>query len=165
MGGCFTLIIELALKEEVVGFSIVDNKLTYEVHIYEDDQMICGYSNFRFINDKRKIIVEYFNGCVSTISRGAFLLVGRVVEGCCLTCVQQAGHLTEFAKGEKKINLEKTNSNINFEDILFTFFSLGFIMLIIALIVSLMRTNNKRKQQLDRIEKKIDNLNQQSRNE
>jgi len=63
------------------------------------------------------------------------------------------------------INLEKTNSNINFEDILFTFFSLGFAILIIALIVFLMRTNNKRKQQLDRIEKKIDNLNQQNRNE
>ena len=88
-----------------------------------------------------------------------------LVGGFCLTCVQQSGHLTEFVKGERKINLERTNSIINFEDILFTLFSLGFTILIIALIVLLIRTNNKRKQQLDRIEKKIDNLNQQSRNE
>ena len=67
--------------------------------------------------------------------------------------------------GERKINLETTNSTINFGDILFTLFSLGFTILIIALIVSLIRTNNKRKQQLDRIEKKIDDLNQQSSNE
>ncbi|MFZ0446696.1 MAG: hypothetical protein WAM95_19095 [Bacillus sp. (in: firmicutes)] len=73
--------------------------------------------------------------------------------------------LTEVAKGEREINLETTNSTFNFGDILFTLFSLGFTILIIALIVSLIRTNNKRKQQLDRIEKKIEDLDQQSRNE
>ena len=75
-----------------------------------------------------------------------------------LTCVQQSGHLA--GKGERKINLETTTSNFNLGDILFTLFSLGFTVLIIVLIVSLIRTNNKRKQQLDRIEKEIDNLNQ-----
>ncbi|PIC71221.1 DUF4083 domain-containing protein [Sporosarcina sp. P16b] len=42
----------------------------------------------------------------------------------------------------------------------FTLFSLSFIVIIIVLIVLLIRSNNKRKKQLDRIEKKIDNLNQ-----
>lgn len=71
--------------------------------------------------------------------------------------------------GERKINsdttniisnLETTKSIFNLGDILFTLFTLGFTVLIIVLIVSLVRTSNKRKQQLDRIEKKIDNLNQ-----
>ena len=45
-----TPIIELPVKEEVVDFSIVDNKLTYEVHIYEDDQMSKGYMETRTLD-------------------------------------------------------------------------------------------------------------------
>ncbi|WP_255485891.1 hypothetical protein, partial [Sporosarcina sp. BP05] len=73
------------------------------------------------------------------------------------------GHFTEVEKGERKMNLETTNSTFNFGDIIFTLFSLGFIVIIIALIVFVIRTNNKRKHQLDRIEKKVDNLNQQTK--
>ena len=58
------------------------------------------------------------------------------------------------------MNLESINSTINLGDIVFTLFSLGFIALIIVLIVLFIRSNSKRKKQLDRIEKKMDNLNQ-----
>jgi len=45
-------------------------------------------------------------------------------------------------------------------DALFQLFSLAFIVLFIALIVSFFRSNKKRINQLDRIEKKIDDINQ-----
>jgi len=45
-----TPIIELPSKEEVVGFSIEDNQVTYEVHIYEDDQMSKGYMETRTLD-------------------------------------------------------------------------------------------------------------------
>jgi cbb3-type cytochrome oxidase subunit 3 len=51
-------------------------------------------------------------------------------------------------------------SGFNLGDALFQLFSLAFIVLIIALIVSLFRSNKKRKNQFDRIEKKIDDINQ-----
>ena len=51
-------------------------------------------------------------------------------------------------------------SGFNLGDALYQLFSLAFIVLIIALIVSLFRNNKKRKNQLDRIEKKIDDMNQ-----
>lgn len=44
-----TPIIELPIKEEVVDFSIEDHQLTYEVHIYEDDQMSEGYMETRIL--------------------------------------------------------------------------------------------------------------------
>lgn len=63
------------------------------------------------------------------------------------------------------MNLETTLENsFNLGDALIQLFSLVFIVLIIVLIVSAFRSNNKRKIQLDRIEKKIDNLNQQTNN-
>ena len=45
-----TPIVELPAKEEVVDFSIEGNQLTYEVHIYEDDQMNKGYIETRTLN-------------------------------------------------------------------------------------------------------------------
>lgn len=60
--------------------------------------------------------------------------------------------------------MEKINSTFNFGDILFTLFSLGLTILSVALIVWLFLTNIKGKKQLDRIEKKIDDLNKQSSN-
>jgi len=56
-------------------------------------------------------------------------------------------------------------SGFNLGDALFQLLSLAFIVLIIALIVSLFRSNKKRKNQLDRIEKKIDDMNQQINND
>lgn len=51
-------------------------------------------------------------------------------------------------------------SGFNLGDALFQLFYLGFIVLIVALILSFFRSNKKRKNQLDRIEKKIDDVNQ-----
>ena len=51
-------------------------------------------------------------------------------------------------------------SGLNSGDVLFQLFSLAFIVLIIVLIVSFFRSNKKRKDQLNRIEKKIDDMNQ-----
>ena len=48
----------------------------------------------------------------------------------------------------------------NSGDVLFQLFLLAFIVLIIVLIVSFFRSNKKRKDQLNRIEKKIDDMNQ-----
>lgn len=45
-----TPIIELPVKEEIVDFSIEDNQLNYEVHIYEDDQMSKGYMETRTLD-------------------------------------------------------------------------------------------------------------------
>ena len=56
-------------------------------------------------------------------------------------------------------------SGFNLGDALFQLFSLAFIVLIIVLIVSLFRSSKKRKNQLDRIEKKIDDMNQQINND
>ncbi|WP_038246483.1 hypothetical protein [Virgibacillus salexigens] len=47
----------------------------------------------------------------------------------------------------------------HFGDVLFQLLSLAFIILIIVLIVSLFRSNKKRTNQLNRIEKKIDDEN------
>ena len=49
----------------------------------------------------------------------------------------------------------------NWGDILFQLFSLGFLVIIIALIVMVFRTYFKRKNQLNNIEKKIDHINKQ----
>ncbi|OKL36863.1 DUF4083 domain-containing protein [Domibacillus mangrovi] len=52
-------------------------------------------------------------------------------------------------------------SNFNIGDALFQLFFLGFLALIIVLIVSFFRSNKNRRSQLDRIEKKIDDMNEQ----
>lgn len=46
-------------------------------------------------------------------------------------------------------------------DALFQLFSLGFLVLIIVLIVWFFRSYTKRRNQLDSLEKKIDDLNEQ----
>lgn len=46
-------------------------------------------------------------------------------------------------------------------DIIFQLFSLGFLVLIIVLIVWLFRSYIKRKNQLDNLEKKINDINEQ----
>ena len=51
-------------------------------------------------------------------------------------------------------------SGLNSGDVLFQLFSLAFIVLIIVLIVSFFRSNKKRNDQLNRIEKKMDDMNQ-----
>ena len=51
-------------------------------------------------------------------------------------------------------------SGFNLGDVLFQLFSLAFIVLIIVLIVSFFRSNKKWKDQLNRIEKKMDDMNQ-----
>ena len=51
-------------------------------------------------------------------------------------------------------------SGLNSGDVLFQLFLLAFIVLIIVLIVSFFRSNKKRNDQLNRIEKKIDDMNQ-----
>jgi len=58
-----------------------------------------------------------------------------------------------------QMGIEPIIKTYNVGEILFTLISLGFIMLILALVVWVIRSGSKRKQQLDRIEKKIDNLN------
>lgn len=58
------------------------------------------------------------------------------------------------------MGIEPIIKTYNVGEILFTLISLGFIMLILALVVWVIRSGSKRKQQLDRIEEKIDNLNQ-----
>lgn len=45
-----TPIIELPVKEEVADFSLEGNQLTYEVHVYEDDQMSKGYMETRTLD-------------------------------------------------------------------------------------------------------------------
>lgn len=49
-------------------------------------------------------------------------------------------------------------SGFNLGDALFQLFSLAFIVVIIALIVSFFRSNKKRKSPLDQIEKKMDEI-------
>ena len=51
-------------------------------------------------------------------------------------------------------------SSFNLGDALFQLISLAFIVLIIVLIMSFFRSNKKRNDQLNRIEKKIDDMNQ-----
>ena len=51
-------------------------------------------------------------------------------------------------------------SGFNSGDVFFQLFSLAFIVLIIVLIVSFFRSNKKRNDQLNRIEKKMDDMNQ-----
>lgn len=69
-------------------------------------------------------------------------------------------HLAIVEKGLCLMDIEPIIKTYNLGDILFTLFSLGFIVLILALVVWVIRSGSKRKQQLDRIEEKIDNLNQ-----
>ena len=54
-------------------------------------------------------------------------------------------------------------SGFNLGDVLFQLFSLAFIVLIIVLIVSFFRSNKKRNDQLNRIEKKMDDMNQRNK--
>lgn len=51
--------------------------------------------------------------------------------------------------------------DFNVGDALFQLFSFGFLVLIIVLIVLLFRSFPKRRNQLDRIEKKVDAINEQ----
>ena len=51
-------------------------------------------------------------------------------------------------------------SGFNLGDALFQLISFAFIVLIIVLIMSFFRYNKKRNDQLNRIEKKIDDMNQ-----
>lgn len=73
---------------------------------------------------------------------------------------KQSGYLAEDKKGWSLLNIESINNTFNLGDIFFTLFTFGFIVLILALIVWAIRSSSKRKRQLDRIEEKIDNLNQ-----
>ena len=52
-------------------------------------------------------------------------------------------------------------SGFNLGDALFQLVNLGFIVLIIIVIVSFFRSTKNRRNQLDRIEKKIDDINEQ----
>lgn len=52
-------------------------------------------------------------------------------------------------------------SGFNAGDMLFQLFYLGFLVWIISLIVSFVRSRKKQKIQLDRMEKKIDSLTEQ----
>ncbi|WP_349772347.1 DUF4083 domain-containing protein [Lederbergia citrisecunda] len=51
--------------------------------------------------------------------------------------------------------------SINIGDVLFQLFSFGFLVFTIVLIVLLYHSYSKRRNQLDRIEKKLDALNEQ----
>jgi uncharacterized membrane protein YciS (DUF1049 family) len=52
-------------------------------------------------------------------------------------------------------------SNFSLGDALYQLFAFGFLVMIIVLIVSFFRSNKKRRNQLDKIEKKIDDMNEQ----
>lgn len=52
-------------------------------------------------------------------------------------------------------------TGFNIGDALWQLFNIGFFVLIIVLIVSIFRSNKSRRNQLDRIEKKIDSVNEQ----
>ncbi|MGE7603432.1 resistance to Congo red protein [Peribacillus sp. NPDC097675] len=54
-------------------------------------------------------------------------------------------------------------SSFNIGDMLYQLFFIGFIVLIICLIVSIFRSSKKRRMQMDRLEEKIDALNEQLR--
>ena len=54
-------------------------------------------------------------------------------------------------------------NGFNLGDVLFQLFSLAFIVLIIVLIVSFFRSSKKWKDQLNRIEKKMDDMNQRNK--
>ena len=54
-------------------------------------------------------------------------------------------------------------SSFNIGDMIFQLFYLGFIVFIISLIVSFFRSRKKRRMQMDRLEEKIDALNEQLR--
>lgn len=54
------------------------------------------------------------------------------------------------------------NSGLNAGDIIFQLFALGIPIIFIAAILSLWRTSKKRKQQLDRIEAKLDSIQKNS---
>lgn len=52
--------------------------------------------------------------------------------------------------------MESINSTLNLGDLIVTFISLGFIVVILVGIAVIVAAKSKRKQQLDGIEKKID---------
>ena len=52
----------------------------------------------------------------------------------------------------------------NLGDALYQLVNLGFIVLIIIVIVSFFQSTKNRRNQLDRIEKKIDDMNEQTKN-
>jgi len=54
------------------------------------------------------------------------------------------------------------SSGINMGDVLVILFLIGFFIIIAFIVVWLFRSNNKRKNQLDRVEQKIDDLNKLS---
>jgi len=56
----------------------------------------------------------------------------------------------------------KMSSGINMGDVLVILFLIGFFIIIAFIVVWLFRSNNKRKNQLDRVEQKIDDLNKLS---
>ncbi|MCH1627881.1 DUF4083 domain-containing protein [Fredinandcohnia quinoae] len=56
-------------------------------------------------------------------------------------------------------------SSFHIGDALFQIFSFGVLILIIILILSLFRSFSKRRNQLDSIEKKIDLINEQIKND
>jgi large-conductance mechanosensitive channel len=56
------------------------------------------------------------------------------------------------------------SSSINIGDIIFQLVDFGFLALIIILIVSYFRTNKKRRNQLDRIEEKLNLLTEEIKN-
>ena len=55
----------------------------------------------------------------------------------------------------------KRMGGFNLGDALFQLVNIGFIVLIIIVIVSFFRSTKSRRNQLDRIEKKIDDMNEQ----
>lgn len=57
------------------------------------------------------------------------------------------------------MDLETTSNSFNLGDILFTVVSIGFLILLVVLVVLLIRASNNRKKRLDRIEEKLDKLN------
>lgn len=56
------------------------------------------------------------------------------------------------------------SSSINLGDVLVSVVSIGFFIIIAFIVIWLFRSNNKRKNQLDRIEQKIDDANKQLKN-
>ena len=53
--------------------------------------------------------------------------------------------------------MEAINSTINLGDVIFTFVLLGIFVILTVAIVLLIRFNNKRKKQIDRLEEKLEN--------
>lgn len=52
-------------------------------------------------------------------------------------------------------------SGLNWGDILFQLLNIAFLVLIVVLIVSFLRSNKRRRNQLDRLEQKMDEIQEQ----